>query len=298
MARDYYTILGVARNATADEIKKAYRKLAVKHHPDKNPGDSSAEERFKEITEAYAVLADAEKRRQYDQIGQAGFGQRYSREDIFRDVDMGDLFREFGFSGGNGDLFSQLFGHSGRGQVRGGGRPRALKGQDYLLRLTIPLRLALQGGEQRVQFERDGQAESLQVRIPSGVEDGQRLRVAGKGGASPTGGPSGDLLLEVAVEADPRFQRDGRDLLVTVAVPYSALCLGGSAEVPTLDGSKRIKVPAGMSSGGRIRLKGFGAAAHGREAAGDLYAVIVPVVPHNLTHEQRELLQRLHDAGL
>lgn len=298
MNKDYYAVLGIAKGAGADEIKKAYRKLAIKFHPDKNPGNKQAEERFKEITEAYAVLSDPEKRRQYDQFGQADFGQRYSREDIFRDVDMGDLFREFGFGGGD-DLFASLFGGGRRGGVfHGGGRPRALKGADYVLRLALPLRQALLGGERRVSFERDGQAESLQVRIPPGVEEGQRLRVPGKGGPSPTGGPPGDLFLELEIEPDPLFTRDGRDLLVTVNVPFSTLCLGGSADVPTLDGNKRIKIPAGMASGGRIRLKGFGAATHGREAAGDLYAVIVPVVPRTLTHEQRELLQRLHDAGL
>ncbi len=191
MAKDYYGTLGVKKDASAEEIKKAYRKLALKYHPDKNPDDKKAEEKFKEITEAYAVLSDAEKRKQYDQFGESGFHQRYSQEDIFRNFDVGDIFREFGI--GNEDIFGHLFGGGMRGRTtfHGGGPAQALKGQDYVLRLAIPFSLAVLGGEKRVDFQRDGSVEQLQVRIPPGIESGQRLRVAGKGGASPTGGPEG-----------------------------------------------------------------------------------------------------------
>lgn len=295
MAKDYYAVLGVAKGASPDEIKKAYRKLALKYHPDKNPGDKGAEEKFKELTEAYAVLSDVDKRKQYDQFGESGFHQRYSQEDIFRNFNGSDIFREFGFGGGE-DIFAHLFG-GGRG--RHGGRTRVAKGQDFVMRLTLPFRQAMLGGERRVSFRRDDSEENLQVRIPPGVENGQRLRVPGKGGPSPSGGPAGDLFLDLEVEHDAVFSREGDfDLLVTVSVPFSTAALGGSADVPTLEESKRVKVPAGMQHGGRIRLKGFGVPAHGRATAGDLYAVITVAVPKKLSEEQRDLLEKLRDTGL
>ncbi|NLV25271.1 MAG: DnaJ domain-containing protein [Deltaproteobacteria bacterium] len=299
MAKDYYSVLGVEKNAGSDEIKKAYRKLALKYHPDRNPGDTKAEARFKEITEAYAVLSDAEKRKQYDQFGAAGFEQRFTQEDIYRNFDVGDIFREFGF--GTDDIFSRLFGGGGfRAQSPFGGQGgfRAVRGQDYLLQITVPFQTAVRGGVQRVDFRRDGQVEQLQVRIPAGVESGQKLRVGGKGGPSPGGGPAGDLLLEVRVEGDARFRREGKDLLVDVTIPYSTACLGGKAEVPTLEQSKTVKIPAGISSGGRIRLKGFGVPAPGGKGTGDLYAVIEVAVPPGLTAKQRELLEKLREEGL
>jgi curved DNA-binding protein len=296
MAKDYYAVLGVEKSATTEAIKKAYRKLAVKYHPDKNPGDKAAEERFKEITEAYAVLADAEKRRQYDQFGEAGFHQRFSQEDIFRNADLNDIFREFGIGGD--DLFSQLFGGRGGGFRSGtfhGGRGRAMKGQDLLLRLAIPLRQAVLGGERQIDLARHGHGEPIKVRIPPGVEDGQKLRVAGKGAPAPAGGPPGDLLLEIEVLADPLFTRDGNDLSVRVAVPFSGACLGTSVEVPTLEGDRRVKIKPGTKSGSRIRLKGFGVPG---QPAGDLYAVIEVAVPETLTAAQEKLLEKLRDSGL
>ncbi|PLX86233.1 MAG: integrase [Desulfuromonas sp.] len=297
MAKDYYAVLGIRKDTTETEIKKAYRKLALKYHPDKNPGDKKAEEKFKEITEAYAVLSDPDKRRQYDQFGDSGFHQRYSQEDIYRDFDVGDIFREFGF--GTDDIFGHLFG-GGRGRATGfsGGRPQAPKGQDYVMRLSIPLRQALQGGERRVEFRREGRVEQLQVRIPAGVEAGQKLRVAGKGGTSPSGGPPGNLFLEIQVEADPLFTREGNDLLVKIRIPFSGACLGTSVEVPTLDGKKRVKVPAGMQGGGKIRLKGDGAPGKKKAAAGDLYAVVEVEVPQTLSEGQKKLLEQLRSEGL
>ncbi|WP_298039919.1 DnaJ C-terminal domain-containing protein [uncultured Desulfuromonas sp.] len=297
MAKDYYAVLGIRKDTPETEIKKAYRKLALKYHPDKNPGDKKAEEKFKEITEAYAVLSDPDKRRQYDQFGDSGFHQRYSQEDIYRDFDVGDIFREFGF--GTDDIFGHLFG-GGRGRATGfsGGRPQAPKGQDYVMRLSIPLRQALQGGERRVEFRREGRVEQLQVRIPAGVEAGQKLRVAGKGGTSPSGGPPGNLFLEIQVEADPLFTREGNDLLVKIRIPFSGACLGTSVEVPTLDGKKRVKVPAGMQGGGKIRLKGYGAPGKKKAAAGDLYAVVEVEVPQTLSEGQKKLLEQLRSEGL
>jgi len=281
MAKDYYAVLGVSKDAAAEAIKKAYRKLALKYHPDKNPGDKKSEEKFKEITEAYAVLSDPEKRRQYDQFGESGFHQRFSQEDIYRNFDVGDIFREFGF--GTDDIFSHLFGGRGgqpHARFYGGGRPQAVKGQDYSMRLAIPLRQAVLGGERRVDFRRDGQMEHLQLRIPAGIESGQKLRVAGKGGASPMGG-----------------SRQGNDLYVKVQLPFSGACLGTSVDVPTLAGEKRVKVPPGMAAGGKIRLKGFGVPIRGG-GKGDLYAVIEVAVPTRLSPAQAELLEKLRAEGL
>ena len=292
MAEDYYSVLGVDRKDDAAKIKKAYRKLAQKYHPDKNPDDQNAEEKFKKITEAYAVLSDPEKRQQYDQYGDSGFHQRFSQEDIFRNMNVGDIFG--GFSGGRGgeDIFSQLFG----GGQRTNRAPA--KGQDYSMQISIPFRLAVQGGERRIDYQNDGKVEQIKVRIPAGIEKGSKLRVAEKGGANPLGGPPGDLYLQIDIDPDPTFTREGRDLLVKVEIPYSGICLGTSIEVPTLDTPKRVKVPAGMQPGKKIRLRGYGVAAAGRKPAGDLYAVIEINVPKNLTNEQKELLAQLKEVDL
>ncbi|OQY21043.1 MAG: integrase [Desulfobacteraceae bacterium 4572_35.2] len=266
MATDYYATLGVEKSASDTEIKKAYRKLAVKYHPDKNAGDKKAEERFKEISEAYAVLSDTEKKQQYDQFGDSGFHQRYSQEDIFRGADFGDIFG----GGGGDDIFSQLFGGGRGGQRRSSyHRPQPAKGQDYIMRLNIPFRQAVTGGERMVNYQHNGQTEKIQVRIPAGIETGQKLRVSGKGGPSPSGGKTGDLL-----------------------------CLGTSATVTTLAGKKRIKIPAGTKNGSKIRLKGHGVPKHGKHAAGDLFAQIVVDIPKKLDDEQRQLLEQLKELGL
>ncbi len=298
MAKDYYASLGVAKDASGEEIKKAYRKLALKYHPDKNPGDQKAEEKFKEITEAYAVLSDAEKRKQYDQFGEQGFHQRFSHEDIYRNFDVGDIFREFGV--GTDDIFSRFFGgpSTGRDPFSSGSQVRQVKGQDYILKISIPFRNAIMGGGRRVDFKRGPQLEQLEVRIPPGVESGQKLRIHSKGGDSPNGGPPGDLLLEIKVETDSIFSRQGKDLFVKVRIPFSSACLGTSVEVPTLEKSKKVKIPAGIQPGGKIRLKGFGVPAHGSYPAGDLYAVVELIVPTKLSEEQKLLLENLQKEGL
>lgn len=166
------------------------------------------------------------------------------------------------------------------------------------MRLRIPFRDAAQGGERRIDYRSDGKVEHIQVRIPAGVETGQKLRVPGKGGPSATGGPAGDLFLEIEVESDPVFTREGSDLYAQVRVPYSGACLGTSVAVPTLQGNKRVKVPAGLQSGGKIRLKGFGIPAHKNRPQGDLFAVVEVEVPQTLTDKQRALLEKLKKEGL
>ncbi|WP_020675090.1 DnaJ C-terminal domain-containing protein [Geopsychrobacter electrodiphilus] len=291
MAKDYYQTLGVARDADQATIKKAYRKLAQTHHPDRNPGDKKAEDRFKEVAEAYAVLSDKEKRQQYDRFGETGFHQRFSQEDIFRNVDLGDLFG----GGGSEDLFSQLFG-GGRGRARGHRPP--VKGQDYSMEVSIPLRLALEGGERRVDYRNEGQIEQIKVRIPAGIEEGAKLRISGKGGQAPAGGQAGDLFLQIKIDPDPIFKREENNLLVEIKLPFSQLCLGCSTEVPTLQGEKRIKVPAGFQPGGKIRLRGFGVPAAAGRPAGDLYAWINVEVPAQLDEVQLKLIKDLAKSGL
>lgn len=298
MAKDYYSVLGLDKKASKEDIKKAYRKLAVKYHPDKNPDDKEAEARFKEVSEAYAVLSDPEKKKQYDQFGEDGFHQRFSQEDIFRNANFEEIFREFGFGGGE-DIFSHLFG--GLGGQRSGHRTvrqRPVKGQDYLMRIAIPFRQAILGGERRIELDRDGVPEQIKVRIPVGVDPGQKLRISGKGGASPTGGPPGDLLLEIQVTPDQRFWREGRDLMHKVKIPFTDACLGTTVEVPTLEETKRIKIKPGTQNGSKIRLRGYGVPGRAGQQAGDLYTIIEITVPKHLTEEQQILLEKLRESGI
>jgi curved DNA-binding protein len=295
--RDYYEILGLKKGATPAEIKKTYRKLAIKYHPDKNPGNKEAEERFKEINEAYAVLSDPEKKAQYDQFGSAGFHQRYSQEDIFRGFNVDDLFKETGF--GTEDIFSRIFGggFQGRGGF-GGFRGGRQKGADLSMELHVSFREAFTGCEKRIAFMRGDRREELSVKVPAGVESGARLRIPGKGEAGAGGGPSGDLYLEVKVGSDPLYARDGDDLIVERRIHFTEAALGTSLEVPTLDGNRRIKVPAGIQPGTKIRLKGFGFPHLGGTGRGDCYVRIGVTVPEQLTGEQRQLLEELAKKGL
>lgn len=292
--KDYYQLLGVKKGASAEEIKKAYRKLAVKYHPDKNPGDKQAEERFKEINEAYAVLSDPQKKAQYDQFGSTGFHQRFSQEDIFRGFDVGDIFKDMGY--GTEDIFSRIFG----GGFQAGGRYRARKqrGEDYSMDLHISFRDAATGGEKRVSFLRDGVREDLSVKIPAGIENDAKLRIKGKGGQGLNGGPPGDLFLTVKVASDPEFVREGDDIIVERAIRFSEAALGTSLEVPTLEGNKRIRVPAGIQPGTKIRLKGFGFPRMGKSSKGDLFVRINVKVPQQLSPTQRKLLEELAENGL
>jgi curved DNA-binding protein len=313
--RDYYEILGVPRTATADEIKRAYRKLAVKYHPDKNPGDKTAEERFKQINEAYAVLSDPEKRKQYDAFGAEGFSQRFSQEDIFKGFDVGDLFRDLGF--GTEDIFSRIFGASlGRGGRRAGvkfggfdfggfqtagagyGREPA-RGQDLEMLLQVTLEEVAQGAERRISYPLGDRTETLSVKIPRGIESGKRLRIPGKGGKAPYGGIPGDLYLKLEVLEHPVFKREGRDLMVEREISFSEAALGTKVLVPTVEGKTlSVKVPAGTQSGSRIRVKGHGLPDMKGQTRGDLYVRINVKVPSKLTKIQKDLIQQLRDQGL
>lgn len=313
---EYYEVLGVAKTATADEIKKAYRKLALKHHPDKNPGDKAAEEKFKEISEAYAVLSDAEKRKQYDTFGSTGFRQRYSQEDIFRNFDLNDILRQFGFGGGfrgtggfhtggfrtagGGSPFEGMFGQTMRGGGCGGGcGPQPVKGGDLTYELTVTLEDVLHGAEKTISLRQNGRSQNVSVKVPKGIEDGKRLRLPGKGGPSSSGGPPGDLYLKVHVADHPVFQRVDDDLVVEHRLPFSEACFGTSIEVATLGGKKfNVKVPPGVQQDAKLRIKGHGLPAGPIGHRGDLLVKIVVQVPRTLTPEQEEAVRSLAAVSL
>lgn len=296
---DYYKALGVDKKATPDEIKKAFRKLAVKYHPDRNPGDKSAEDKFKEINEAYAVLSDPKKKEEYDTFGSNGFHKQYSQEDIFRNFDFGNVYKDMGAgTTGGDDIFSRLFGGAFARGGRGGFRPGPQKGTDLEMETDVSFRDAAQGAEKVVAFRRNGKREELKVKIPAGVNNGSKIRITGKGGQGENGGPQGDLYLIIRVLPDPVFTRDGGDLFVERAIPFSSACLGTSLDVPTLEGDKRIKVPAGIQSGTKIRLKGCGVKPLGSNTKGDLYVKIGVRVPADLNAEQKRLIEELAAKGL
>jgi len=294
--RDYYEVLGVKKGASMEELKKAYRKLAVKYHPDKNPGDKQAEDRFKEINEAYAVLSDPKKKEQFDQFGSNNFHQRYSQEDIFKGFNVDDLFKDQGF--GTDDIFSRLFGGGGMRGQRGGAGRMAAKGEDYNMEILVTFRDAYDGADKRIAYLRDGVREELSVKVPAGIENGAKLRVAGRGGAGRMGGPAGDIFLTVNVGADAIFQREGADIVLPLEVRFSEAALGGSIDVPTMEGTKRIKIPAGIQAGTKVRLKGLGFHQAGKKERGDMYVRIGVKVPEKLTPRQHELLEQLAGEGL
>ncbi|MDD2463261.1 MAG: DnaJ C-terminal domain-containing protein [Desulfobulbus sp.] len=315
---EYYQILGVAKTASADEIKKAYRKLAIKYHPDKNPGDKAAEEKFKEISEAYAVLSDAEKRQQYDTFGSSGFKQRYSQEDIFRNFDLNDILHQFGFGGGfrpgggggsfhtsgfrpggGGSPFDNIFGGGARGGCGGGCGPQPVKGGDLTYELQVSLEDVLHGSEKTIGLRQGSQTKNVSVKVPKGIEDGKRLRLSGKGASSSSGGPAGDLYLKVHVAEHPVFQRVEDDLVVEHRIPFSEACMGTSIEVATLDGKKfNVKVPPGVQQEAKLRIKGHGLPAGPIGQRGDLLVKIAVRIPKTLTPEQQEAVQALTAVGL
>ncbi|MSM39526.1 MAG: DnaJ domain-containing protein [Geobacter sp.] len=296
--KDYYQTLGLSKGASPEEIKKAYRKLAVKFHPDKNPGDKSAEDRFKEINEAYAVLSDPQKKTEYDQFGSTGFHQRFSQEDIFRGFNVDDLFKDMGF--GTDDVFSRIFAGARSAQQggRGGFSPRRHKGEDFEMGLKVTFRDAYSGCEKRVAYTRDGTREDLVVKVPPGVETGARLRIQGKGGEGSGGGPAGDIYLNITVGSDPQFEREGDDIVVDSQIRFTDAALGSALDVPTLEGTKRIKVPAGIQPGTKIRLKGLGFPHMGKSGKGDLYVRVGIHVPEALSPEQKALLEKLKSYGI
>ncbi|MEW6428910.1 MAG: J domain-containing protein [Thermodesulfobacteriota bacterium] len=308
---DYYKTLGIDKTATPEQIKKAYRKLALKYHPDRNQGDKEAEEKFKKISEAYAVLSDADKRKQYDTFGEAGFQQRYSQEDIFRNFDLNDILKEFGINmgGGGARVFTSGMGGAspfdsfftgGRYQTGGfGGQRQQMRGQDLSMEMQVPLEDILEGAEKTVAFDLGGAQQKVSVRIPAGIEDGKKLRVAGKGMPGPGGGPAGDLYILIRIAPHPRFSREGADLIAEQSIPFSSMLRGAELTVTTLDNRQlSVRIPAGMQANGRLRLKGHGLPHGPHGGRGDLYVRILPVVPRHPSAEQKELAEKMAELGL
>jgi len=309
---DYYEVLGIKKDSSTQDIKKAYRKLAMKYHPDRNKGDKEAEEKFKKISEAYAVLSDPEKRKQYDTFGASGFQQRYSQEDIFRGFDLGDILKEFGLgglgggfrtSGGEGSPFETFFFQSGG---PGGGRTsyrtaaqQPVKGSDLTYELSVSLNEILNGSEKTISLRRENKTENVSVKIPKGIKAGQKLRLAGKGSPSPYGGPPGDLFLIINEQPHPVFTREGNNLIVEQRIPFSKACLGSEISLKSLEGKElKVKVPAGIQPQSKLRLKGHGLPAGKTGGRGDIYVKIAIDIPKSLSSEQKKLIRELAEKGL
>ncbi|MGE0171983.1 MAG: DnaJ C-terminal domain-containing protein [Oligoflexales bacterium] len=298
---NYYKVLGVEKSASDADIKKAFRKLAMQYHPDRNQGDKQAEDKFKEVNEAYAVLSDPEKRKQYDMFGEQGFHQRYSTEDIFRGFDFSSIFDEFGLGGDRNNIFSHIFGAGfAGGQPRGGfGGPE--RGQDVSYPLEIGFMEAYNGGERKISFSlSNGSKRDLTVKIPAGINTGGRLRVSGKGAESRRGGQAGDLYIDIKVAPHPHFVREGNDIVATLPLKISEAFLGTSKEVETPIGIKKIKVPESVKPGTKIRLKGLGfPVSPGNTTRGDMFAVAQIEVPDGkLSGKQKEAITLLREVGL
>lgn len=302
--KDFYKTLGVSKDISDAELKKTYRKLARKYHPDSNPGDAAAEAKFKEISEAYSVLSDAEQRREYDEIRAMGSGARFTApggggaggfEDVFsrfgqgggRQADFDDIFSMF--NQGGGSFGSGRFGQSSGG-FRGFGGPQ--KGADVTARTTLDFVTAAQGETITLQAE-DG--KPFKIKVPAGVADGQKIRLRGRGRPSPDGGEPGDIVVQVTVRPHPVFTREGLNLRLTVPVTFTEATLGATIEVPTLGGETvKLRVAPGTPSGRVLRVKGRGIAS-AKKGTGDLLAELQVAVPTHLDEAAREALQRFHE---
>ncbi|MFH2133410.1 MAG: DnaJ C-terminal domain-containing protein [bacterium] len=311
MAEDYYTTLGVQKNASKEEIKKAYKKLAMKYHPDKNKGEKASEERFKKISEAYAVLSDNEKKKQYDQFGAEGFSNRYTQEDIFKGFDIGTIFEEFGF--GN-NIFTSFAGGGGRKSPRrrsgvpfdfenglfsgssGSGGPR--EQQKTELELTLTLEEAVIGGKKTVSFNTGSGVDKIILAIPPGIEAGKKLKVKGKGLPDPYTGQRGDLYCRIVIEPHPEFKREGSDLIMEKEVKLTDLVLGATINISTLDKKHiELKIPANSKNSSLLRIKGKGVP-NSKGGPGNLLIRLSAILPEKLTSKQKELFKELSKTGL
>jgi len=295
--QDYYETLGVPRTATPEEIRSAFRKKAREYHPDVAKDKVKGAEKFKEVNEAYEVLSDPAKRTKYDQMGREAPGGGFAWQGSPGQAGMPDM-EEFHFGGtGYSDFFEHLFGGTAGGGFRGpGGRRMARRGSDIEGDLMVPLEEALRGSVREVTLQRGGKTETYRVKIPAGVREGQRIRLAGKGESGRSGGESGDLYLRVRLARHPDLRVEGSDLYADLEVaPWEAV-LGASVPVPTLDGAVTLKIPAGSTAGQKLRLRGQGLP---REdgGRGDLYAVLEIAVPARVGPEEKKLWEKLAEES-
>jgi curved DNA-binding protein len=314
MAEDYYKLLGLDKKATSEDIKKSYRKLALKWHPDKNPNNKAAEEKFKKISEAYAVLSDPKKKEEYDTFGSADqFRQRYTQEDIFRGFDLNDILRSFGFGdsggggprnfrtsrGGGGFTFNQggSFSDMFEGERQRFSRAPQ-KGQDFEYNLSITLEESVLGAEKKLALQKEDTVEEINFKIPPGINSGKKLRLAGKGGHGLDGGAPGDLYINISIIPHPIFARDGNDVYIDKIISFSQAVLGTSIDVPTIEGAvKRIKIPPGTQNNTKVRMKGFGVPRLKGSEKGDQYVKIIVDIPKKLSDGQIELVKKLAEEG-
>jgi curved DNA-binding protein len=313
--KDYYAILGVSKNASEDEIKKAYRKLARKYHPDVNPGDKAAEEKFKDINEAQEVLLDPEKRQMYERFGaqwqqyQQGGGRpqdfdwsQWQRQpggqSTYRTISPEEFEELFGAQGGFSDFFESLFGGGLGGRRSSGGfsgytqpQARPQRGRDQEHTVEITLEEAFRGSIRTLEWE-DGR--KIEAKIPPGVKTGSRIRLGGQGGYGAAGGAAGDLYLKIKVLPHDRFQREGDNLKTTLPVDMYTAVLGGQVPVSSLDRSVNLTIPPETSSGKQFRLRGLGMPRlRNKDEHGDLYAIVEIQIPRNLSDKEKDLFKQL-----
>jgi len=303
---DYYKILGVDKNASDDEIKKAYRKLAMKYHPDHYQGDEKkeAEEKFKKISEAYAVLKDKEKRQQYDTYGDSDFRQRYSQEDIFNNFDFSDILREFGFGGGNfftggGKSRGRRFTYTSGGPFGGAAQQPQVKGEDLVYELPLTLHEIVTGTTKPVSLRHGGQVDKINVKIPPGMITGKKIRLSGKGQPSQFGGPPGDLYIRSRVTDTSPYTVDEFDLYITRPVKLTDALVGTKISVPSVTGGDlSLRVPPGTKHKNKLRLSGQGIPHMKGKGRGNLYVEIQVEIPAKLTSQQEKLVRELAETGL
>ncbi|AQG81010.1 DnaJ C-terminal domain-containing protein [Spirosoma montaniterrae] len=301
---DYYSVLGVSKDASDEDIRKAYRKLARKHHPDLNPNDAEANKRFQQLNEANEVLIDPDKRKKYDQYGKdwqhAEQFEQFRRQQQHNRTQAQSSADEYDFSDGFGgadfsDFLSSLFGQEGRPGGSGfGGRQATFRGSDYQAELHLSLRDAYATHQHTLTVD----GKNIRITVPAGIENGQKIKLAGYGAPGVNGGPNGDLYITFVIADDPRYKRQGNDLYVTEDINLYTAVLGGEKIIDTLNGRVKVTVMPGAQNGAKVRLKGKGFPVYKQDGAfGDLYVQWNVALPTNLTDEQKRLFQQLRQLS-
>lgn len=318
--KDYYQILGLPKSASDADIKRAYRRLAKQYHPDVNKGEKNAEERFKEVSEAYSVLSDSKKRKQYDMFGSGAFdggfdpsqagGYRWTNQGpgqytYYSTRGSGDEARFEGFEGFDlGDIFGDMFGVGGINRQGGRKGPGGfkqqqqqrgpVKGNDTYISLEVGFREAIDGTSTRLSIKRGDKVDKITVKIPAGVDNGSKVRLSGKGDPGLNGGPAGDLYLNIRVRPDKIFWREGEDIFTEIPISIYEAILGAKVDVPTLTGKAKMTVPAGTESGQKFRLSGKGSPVLGKKSKrGDQYVIVNIVLPKKINDETKKMVEEL-----